>query len=244
MAKKRYDYGKDSTRNSGSRHRPGGAGGGVCESRACHTAECAGDHPQSADGAAAGGPAGVRPAVGAGLRHAGGGGGGPARCGGGAGHECAQSVYPPQPQLCRSRRSGLQPCAGGRRGFGGSGVRRGASRGAAVDGLVCGDTACRVRSRRRHLLRTRHPVSLQHGLCLSVCLRAGVGRRGAEHAGAAARGGGVADAAVVLGWERGAAVRLCVGQGGRVLAECVAGAAAGGCRSGRGGARCGRHGCR
>ena len=220
--KKRYDNGKVNTGNSGSRQRPGGAGGGLCEQRALYSAECADDNPQPADGAAAGGSGGVRHAVGAGVRHACGVVGGTARRGCGAGHECSQPLYQDQPRLCQHGRrgddGGLQPRAGVRRGAGGGGVRRGAARRVAGGGLVCRDTACRVRSRRCYLLRTRHAVSLRYRLRLSVCLCAAAGRGGAVNTGTAARGECVADASGLLGGVRGAAVRLCVEPRCRVLA--------------------------
>ena len=209
--KKLYDDGKDSTRNSGSRQRACGSGGGLCESGAVHPAERARHHTQSAHGGAAGGTCGVRRRVAAGPRHAGGPGCGAGRSGRPGGDERPQPLHQPQPRLLRSRGGGLQPSAGGRGRVGGGRLRRG-----EADGVEAGG-GFRTRSRR-------------YRLCVPLRLCAAPWRGGALDAGAALRGAcGVAVAAAV-GRGGGASLRLRVGPRGGGVAERVAGAARTGSR--------------
>ncbi len=121
--------------------RPAGSGGGSGVRRAAAGAEPADGGAQSAHGASAGGPCGVRGAVGA-VDGAGVGGGyGPRPPCGGRGPERPQSVHPPQPALRhgdgRGGGGGLRGAAAGRGRPGGAALRdAGAHGGGGPGGTV------------------------------------------------------------------------------------------------------------
>ena len=155
VQKKRYCYGKDRSRHTGSHQRARGARGGVRFGRAGHHTQRAEGDTQSAHGAAAGGTRRVRCGVASGARHEGGAGGGHEGGWSQAGDEREEPVYQAEPWMLLPVRDGehsggLQPRAGGRGDAGGGGLRRGAAGGVADRGFVfaCRDTACRVRRRR------------------------------------------------------------------------------------------------